>query len=484
MRHTSILPISATLCLSLLITACGPLRPGQDLYTGGRTALSHWEYQDAIGRLYQTQVLLNLIRIVEYGETPVHFEFSDISTTVKDTADASLGLSFVDNPSGATISGNVIIPNHDTPISFAPKASAARSVEILAKAKPVTGRNWVYDWYYRIAEQMIENPNAKWWADILDDIAEQDCACDRIRPSDIRLTYRGHTYKVRRCFPAALLESINVSTWSGLGRYCLAPADELGSLASILNILSQSRPPTGATFTFNARIILQRSWHKNEGVEDPSDSFDVGPDPLSVGRKFQVELLLPPLLAQDLHTLGNRAAQIINEIVESSAAADESRLPDESEILMRLDKLGAPLNDPETLAAYIQLITYLKPRAEYHRRGLIRISRGPATSFHSQAVTVFGFDNAHQGKLWIQLDPGPGNLRALRSALKTHQSLKPEFRKQLFEFSVPFPDRRYVSPTRELPRIASDADQASIRTERDILEDVLQELRRRNQSDK
>lgn|GEM_PF-4471722 len=233
-----------------VVAGCGPLRPFEELKTGGRTALTQWEYQEAISRLYQSQVLLNLIRMVEYGETPVHFEFSDIQTTITDDASADLGLSFTDGPSGRDIVGTVILPQYDNPVSFMPNISGARKVSILAKAAPVTRKNWIYDWYYQIADQWRAHPQLRWYYAWLADSPQQRPISNAVEieknfkldteDSGITVFYHGHQFFLR--------PYIDLDCEEGDGRRrkngykSIVPARELGALTTILCQLAESRP--------------------------------------------------------------------------------------------------------------------------------------------------------------------------------------------------------------------------------------------------
>lgn len=223
---------------------CGPLRPFEEFKTGGRTALAHWEYQEALSRLYQTQVLLNLVRMVEFGEAPVHFEFSDVQATITDDAGASLGLSFLDSPAGRLTVGNVLIPVQDNPITATPGVSSARRVQILAKAAPVTRNNWIYDWYYAVAGQMLRDPDIRWYRTGDDDNCD-DCGCldDRLRlareGSDLSVSYRFENYRLRNCVKIAAGSPYGEAFGSST---CISPPREIGALTTILTLLSDSRP--------------------------------------------------------------------------------------------------------------------------------------------------------------------------------------------------------------------------------------------------
>ncbi len=225
-----------TIGLLMFACGCGPLRPFEVATTGGRTALTQWEYQEAISRIYQTQVLLNLIRMVEYGESPVHFEFSDITATIDDDAGVNLSLGFDDAPSGRVTIGSVSVPNVENPVSIMPSTSASRSVQLVAKVSPVVGKNWVYDWYYAIGNQFIRDPDLRWYREVT---TADDPSCANFRlasdGSDITVSYRLRTYQLRSSAPAN--NEVFVSA-----RECFSPPRELGALTTILSLLSSSRP--------------------------------------------------------------------------------------------------------------------------------------------------------------------------------------------------------------------------------------------------
>ena len=224
------------LCVLLMCSGCGPLRPFEAVRTGGRTALTQWEYQEALARIYQTQVLLNLIRMVEYGEAPLHFEFTDISATIRDDASIGIDLSFNDSPEGLTVVGNVAVPKLDTPVNLTPKTSTSRSVQILANARPVVRTNWIYEWYYTIAWQFQNNPELRWYrqAHELDSPGcENSDESPRLKSSDITVSYRLRNYQLRT----------GIKTPAG----CFSPPEELGALTTILSLLTDSSPAQSIT---------------------------------------------------------------------------------------------------------------------------------------------------------------------------------------------------------------------------------------------
>ena len=75
-----------------------PLHPGQEATTGGRAGLTEWEYYDALNQMYQAQVMLNVIRLVEHGQAPLHFEFSNVKASITDSANIGSGFEFFDSP--------------------------------------------------------------------------------------------------------------------------------------------------------------------------------------------------------------------------------------------------------------------------------------------------------------------------------------------------------------------------------------------------
>lgn len=236
---------TALFCVSIfLVVGCGPLRPFEEFKTGGRTALTQWEYQEAISRLYQSQVLLNLIRMVEYGETPVHFEFSEIQATIIDETSAGMGISFDDSPTGRNIVGNVIIPTYDTPINFKPEFGGSRRVQLFAKAAPIVRKNWVYDWYYQIAQQFRADPSLRWYeASIAGtgrgvDLVREEPFGLHDRGSDIVVTYQKTRYVLK---PQVKVEP-GSQFYSFAPGKVLTPPRELGALTTILTLLSESRP--------------------------------------------------------------------------------------------------------------------------------------------------------------------------------------------------------------------------------------------------
>lgn len=190
-----------------------------EVTTGGRTALSKWEFYEALSQMYQAQVMLNIVRLVEYGEAPLHLEFSDITATVTDNAGVGSGFEFFDSPIGFEGVGNVVVPIRDTNVKFTPELSLGRQVVIQAKATPIVRNNWVYAWYYTMADQYTKEEK---WAFYKKATALEDFR-DRLK-----IRYRGDTYIVK-----------DDKELKDTG---LVPQHELGGLTAILSFLSPSSP--------------------------------------------------------------------------------------------------------------------------------------------------------------------------------------------------------------------------------------------------
>ena len=198
-----------------LVLGCrfdGPLRPGQEATTGGRTALTQWEFYDAVTQMYEAQVLLNIVRLVEYGEAPVHFEFSDILATITDSGRAALGFEFFDSPTGFSGVGSRVVSNPDTNVKFTPSIEGSRQVVLQAKATPVTRQNWIYGWYYEVADTFLRFPDQKFYL-----TGRHELGAQRMT----QIAYRGTVYRVNP-----------------------VKADALGALTAIVSFLSKSEVAT------------------------------------------------------------------------------------------------------------------------------------------------------------------------------------------------------------------------------------------------
>jgi hypothetical protein len=240
---------SAGVC-ALLGSGCvapGPLRPGQEATTGGRTAQSQWEFHDALTQMYQAQVMLNVIRLAEYGEAPLHFEFSDITATIRDEGKAAIGFEFLDSPAGGSAVGSVFVANRDTNVRFTPSLSLGRNVEIQAKATPVTRQNWIYNWYYTVADQFTQHEERKFYRKAPPSEA-LSMAIKAYTEGRLALWYRGDLYRVREAFHTPLEVEHYPLGSSDLRKErmdaALRPQDELGGLTAILSFLQPSDPRT------------------------------------------------------------------------------------------------------------------------------------------------------------------------------------------------------------------------------------------------
>lgn len=219
--------------MAVLAGCASPLRFGQELQTGGRAGLTQWEVYDAYAQMYKAQVFLNIVRLVEYGEAPLHFEFGDVIATITDQASIGSGFEFFDSPAGApVIAGAVVVPVPDTNIKFMPSLSSSRNVVVTAKAKLIGRENWVYDWYYTVADQYkkdkgIEKKDIRFYKRI----GSLDHNGGRLA-----LWFRHVRYGVREVFEKPF------GVGNGRDKIQPKPEEELGSLTAILSFMRSSNP--------------------------------------------------------------------------------------------------------------------------------------------------------------------------------------------------------------------------------------------------
>lgn len=221
-----------------------PLRPGQEFTTGGRTALTQWEFYDALSQMYQAQVFLNVVRLVEYGEAPLHFKFSDVTATITDSGGVASGFEFFDSPLGVNIVGQNVIGTGQTNVKFTPSLSLDRKVQIQAKATPVTDKDWIYDWYYTVADYFLENGSSKSKRSNARCFYERftgvNALCEALKASKdhrLALWYRGDLYAVRQEYDEFVKKEI-----STVSPKPITPEEELGALTTLISLLRESSP--------------------------------------------------------------------------------------------------------------------------------------------------------------------------------------------------------------------------------------------------
>lgn len=247
-----------------------PLHPGQEALTGGRAALSQWEFYDALAQMYRAQVMLNVVRLVEYGEAPLHFEFSDITAKVTDQASIGSGFSFLDSPVGGSVVGNVFVATPDTNVTFTPSISTSRKVEIQAKATPVVRNNWIYNWYYTIADQFTDHTRLS-----SKGRANERAFYERISGATkfgrdfwenlkgrLSLWYRGDLYVIKESYKSPF--EVDGFTL----RRSPFPAEELGGLTAIVTFLQPSDPREAS----GAFVEIPARFGRVGAVETPPDS--------------------------------------------------------------------------------------------------------------------------------------------------------------------------------------------------------------------
>lgn len=246
----------ALVCMALPC-GCGsmfsPLRVGQEAQTGGRATLSMWEVYDALSQMYQAQVMMNMIRLVEYGETPLHFEFSSITPNITDTGMVSSTFKFVDSPTGKLIGGGLVGAGAqlDTNVTFTPMVSGTRVVNITAKAEPIVRENWVYNWYYTMAEIYDKRPERRFYMS-----AKPWEAAVAAVEGRLVMQYRGKAYMVKpdteKLFPTKDKQSPRVS---GLVAERTAQR-ELGGLTAIVSFLGKSDPMSVSRALLRINMML------------------------------------------------------------------------------------------------------------------------------------------------------------------------------------------------------------------------------------
>ncbi len=280
LRHTWMAGLVA-----VLAGCTSPLRFGQELQTGGRAGLTQWEVYDAYAQLYKAQVFLNIVRLVEYGEAPLHFEFSDITATITDKAGVSSGFEFFDSPAGvAGIAGAVVVPTADTNVKFTPSLSASRDVVVQAKAMLVGRENWVYDWYYTVADQYKGDKRFSFYEPI---------GALGNNGGRLALWYRGKRYGARDSFG----EKGQFKKADGaLDTLQPTPEEELGSLTAILSFMRNSNPRivTGSQASIGDLLFTPDAANANVWRLIPKERFAIRvkekrAEPLSAAEKKRKE---------------------------------------------------------------------------------------------------------------------------------------------------------------------------------------------------
>ncbi|MCG8404987.1 MAG: hypothetical protein MI923_07305 [Phycisphaerales bacterium] len=228
------LPVLAGGCVT---STSSPLHPGQEATTGGRAGLSEWEYYDALNQMYQAQVMLNVIRLVEHGQAPLHFEFSNVKASITDTADIGSGFEFLDSPIGGKVIAGEFVGPGETNVKFTPSIGASRTVFLEAEAKPITRKNWVYKWYYKVADYFKKDGCRAFYEEVKFPHSLGKPWKEWFK-GRLTIWYRTKLYVVREyyasgCEPSPLSPSPPVS-----------PESELGALTAILSFLQKSDPDT------------------------------------------------------------------------------------------------------------------------------------------------------------------------------------------------------------------------------------------------
>lgn len=251
--------VAVLLCPFASCVHSNPLRPGQEATTGGRAALNQWEFYEALSQMYQAQVLLNVVRLVEHGETPIHFEFSNVQAQIEDKAGVSSGFEFFDSPQGInSVVGTVVVPNPDTNVMFTPSIAIDRTVTITADAKPLTRQNWILDWYFFAAER-CSSPTTSFYGKL--DLGEV------MRDSTGRgsvIHYRGKHYAVRDVHDSR----------------------ELTGLTTIVSFLQESRPldKSAGFLTFDGELRIDTSSPSGQPGTPIRFVFDVNDSPGKLNR--------------------------------------------------------------------------------------------------------------------------------------------------------------------------------------------------------